>query len=43
VGIRVEPAELRERLAATVQELVRLYAPTPPTGRRPRQRKRRWE
>ena len=37
----VEPSELRERLAATVQELVRLYAPTQPTGRRPRQRKRR--
>jgi predicted DNA-binding transcriptional regulator YafY len=37
----VEPSELRERLAATVQELVRLYAPTQPTARRPRQRKRR--
>jgi len=37
----VEPAELRERLVATVQELVRLYAPTQPTERRPRQRKRR--
>jgi len=37
----VEPAELRERLAATVQDLVRLYAPAQPTGRRPRQRKRR--
>ena len=37
----VEPPELRERLAATVQQLVRLYAPTQPTGRRPRQRKRR--
>src|SRR5216683_2824940 len=37
----VEPSELRERLAATVQELVRLYAPTQLTRRRPRQRKRR--
>ena len=26
----VEPAELRERLAATVQALVRLYAPAQP-------------
>src|SRR6266851_1725072 len=37
----VEPSELRERLVATVQELVRLYAPTQLTRRRPRQRKRR--
>jgi predicted DNA-binding transcriptional regulator YafY len=37
----LEPAELRERLAATVHELVRLYAPAQLTGRRPRQRKRR--
>jgi hypothetical protein len=37
----VEPRELREQLAATVQDLVRLYAPAQPTGRRPRQRKRR--
>jgi predicted DNA-binding transcriptional regulator YafY len=38
----VEPSELRERLATTVQELVRLYdAPTQLTKRRPRQRKRR--
>ena len=36
----VEPSELRERLAATVQGLVRLYAPTHPE-RRPRQRERR--
>jgi hypothetical protein len=37
----VEPSELRERLAATVQQLVRLYAPTQLTARRQRQRKRR--
>jgi predicted DNA-binding transcriptional regulator YafY len=37
----VEPAELRERLATTVQELVRLYAPTQPTDARPQQHKRR--
>jgi len=37
----VEPLELRERLVTTVQELVRLYAPTQPTERLPRQRKRR--
>jgi len=36
----VEPSELRDRLAATVQELVRLYAPAQPE-RRPRQRRRR--
>ena len=36
----VQPLELRERLATTVQELVRLYAPTP-TESRPRPRKRR--
>jgi predicted DNA-binding transcriptional regulator YafY len=36
----VEPRELRERLAATVQELVRLYGPTQ-LEPRPRQRKRR--
>jgi predicted DNA-binding transcriptional regulator YafY len=36
----VEPPELRERLTATVQDLVRLYAPAQPTARRPRQRKR---
>jgi predicted DNA-binding transcriptional regulator YafY len=30
----VEPSELRERLVTTVQELVRLYAPTQPTERR---------
>jgi hypothetical protein len=29
----VEPSELRERLVATVQALVRLYAPTQLTGR----------
>src|SRR6267142_2687185 len=37
----VEPLELRERFVTTVQELVRLYAPTQPTERRPRPRKRR--
>jgi predicted DNA-binding transcriptional regulator YafY len=37
----VEPSELRERLVTTVRELVRLYAPTQPTERLPRQRKRR--
>src|SRR6267154_846478 len=37
----VEPSELRERLVTTVQGLVRLYAPTQLTERRPRQRKRR--
>ncbi len=37
----VEPSELRERLVTTVQELVRLYAPTQLAERRPRQRKRR--
>jgi len=36
----VEPPELRARLVAMVQELVRLYAPMPPTERRPRQHKR---
>jgi len=36
----VEPSELRDRVAATVQELVRLYAPAQPE-RRPRQRRRR--
>jgi predicted DNA-binding transcriptional regulator YafY len=40
-AVVLEPLELRERLATTVQELVRLYAPTPPTVCRPRQRKRR--
>jgi predicted DNA-binding transcriptional regulator YafY len=37
----VEPSELRQRLATTVQELVRLYAPTQPTegsSRRPKRR-----
>jgi predicted DNA-binding transcriptional regulator YafY len=37
----VEPAELRERLAMTVQALARLYAPKQLTERRPRPRKRR--
>src|SRR5436190_1175349 len=33
----VEPSQLRERLATTVQELVRIYSPTQPTERLPRQ------
>jgi hypothetical protein len=37
----VEPSELRQQLATTVQELARLYAPVQPIERRPRQRKRR--
>ena len=37
----VDPSELRERLATTVQELARLYAPNQPAEGRPRQRKRR--
>src|ERR1700722_5990800 len=37
----VEPAERRQRLATTVQQLARLYAPVQPPERRPQQRKRR--
>jgi predicted DNA-binding transcriptional regulator YafY len=40
-GEVVDPPELRARLAMTVQELVRLYAPVQLTERRPRPRKRR--
>ena len=36
----VEPAELRQQLAATVERLARLYAPVQPAGRSPRPRKR---
>jgi len=37
-GEVVNPPELRERLAATAQQLVRLYAPAQPTERRVRRR-----
>jgi hypothetical protein len=37
----VEPSELRQQLAATVERLARLYATARLTKRRPQQRKRR--